>query len=291
MGHSFSNLHQAKCLCHASYWTAVSLTLEPRLSSKWIANISLFGSIISLPIPKSSFVLSSSTGDTTTLYHPTPPPLSTIIENILPSSGNMKVNFSKGLQQSTTTHGQTQTQAYGPGQGGLVQHCTALALAKCLLKYRAVLHQFRDIAGALEENANDETGREGQWSRRARELRKELRKRVPDFQVIIAFAQQKAVNRTKAALLAESANRLLWLYHCCLPEVVAEARFDVGKLLMTLADPTSTTDSSEENGEDKGETTAPRKLHAVSQLHVYRLLESSDQFVWSGKPRMLSSLL
>ncbi|KAG6897168.1 hypothetical protein C0992_003674 [Termitomyces sp. T32_za158] len=207
----------------AGYWSGAALTLEPRLSSKWIANISFFGSVLSQPVPAWSFHLPG-----TALYQPTPPPLSIIIESILPSV-NTKVHFTRGLQSAS----------------GLVQHCTALALAKCLAKYEEVIKAFLEVEAALEENET-----EGQWCRRRRDIEREARRRVPDFQVIVAFSQQKfeeapatakttigapppgpTPNPTRTALLSESAHRLLWMYQRCLPMVVAEARFDVGKLL------------------------------------------------------------
>ncbi|KAF5371492.1 hypothetical protein D9615_009605 [Tricholomella constricta] len=249
----------------SGYWAGAALTLEPRLSSKWIANIAFFGSVISIPVPTSSFHLPSTT-TTTTLYNPTPPPLSTILENIFPSSVNTKAHFSKGLQSPS----------------GLVQHCTAIALAKCLAKYEEVLAVFRGIEGALGE---DEA--EGQWCKRRRDVEREARRRVPDFQVVVAFSQLKFAmgekaagekkplnNPTRAALLAESAQRLLWMYHCCLQGVVKEARFDVGKLLLGA--------EAEEKAE-KDDSDSATRLRVVRQLHVLRLLKDSDQFVWSGK--------
>ncbi|KAG5640903.1 hypothetical protein DXG03_006683 [Asterophora parasitica] len=246
----------------SGYWTAAALTLEPRLSSKWIANIAFFGSVLSLPVPTSSFYLPNSM-----LYSPTPPPLSSIIENILPSV-NTKAHFSKGLQSPS----------------GLVQHCAAIALAKCLAKYEQTISVFRTIEHTLEENEAD-----GQWCKRRRDIEREARRRVPEFQVIVAFSQQKfdAVptapgapttppNPTRGALLAESAQRLLWMYQRCLPLVVAEARFDVGKLLQAFSTEVETAKSPESSDSAK-------RLHVVKQLHVLRLLKDSDQFGWSGK--------
>ncbi|KAF8073491.1 ribosome 60S biogenesis N-terminal-domain-containing protein [Lyophyllum atratum] len=249
----------------SGYWAAAALTLEPRLSSKWIANIAFFGSVISLHVPSSFFYLPN-----TTLYRPAPPPLSNIIENIVPSV-NTKAHLSKGLQSPS----------------GLVQHCTAVALAKCLAKYEAFLAVFRHIETALQENEGD-----GQWSKTRRDVEREVRRRVPDFQVVVAFSQQKfndpptappgahapQPNPIRAALLAESADRLLWMYQRCLPLVVAEARFDVGKLLQNFSAETQAVKTQDASASDA----APR-LHAVRQLHVLRLLKDSDQFGWSGK--------
>ena len=188
-----------------------------------------------------------------------------MIENILPSV-NTKNNLSKGLQSPSA----------------LVQHCTALALSRCLAKYGSVLEHFHRIAGALEEDEE-----EGQWYKRCRELEREVRRRVPEFQVVVAFSQQKPrsalhaqVNETKVALLSESAQRLLWLYHKCLPSLVAEARFDVGKLLQTFSQ-----DSGVEPGAGHEEDLpdAASRLYRVQKLHVLRLLKNSDQFNWTGK--------
>ncbi|KAG0699762.1 hypothetical protein DFH29DRAFT_990668 [Suillus ampliporus] len=231
----------------AGYWPAVGLTLEPRLSSKWIANIAFFGLVISQPVPVSSFLIPGNS-----IYQPDPPPLSIILENILPSVST-KAHFSKGLQ--ATSH--------------LVQHCTALALARCLTKLSCVFRALQDVESALEE---DETG---QWTRRHREVEREARRRVPEFQVVVAFSQMKMDGaEVKLALLGESAQRLLWLYHLCFPQMVAEARFDVGKLLQGLVD--ASQDVVREAGNVWG-------LHGLKQLHVLRLLQESDQFTWSGK--------
>ncbi|OCH95273.1 hypothetical protein OBBRIDRAFT_767994 [Obba rivulosa] len=258
----------------ASYWSAAALTLEPRLSLKWIANIAFFGSVISLPVPQSSFLLSES-GEQP-LYRPTPPPLYNVLENILPSV-NMRNNLTRGLQSSSA----------------MVQHCTALALTKCLHKYEDVVQAFTAVEHALEEDE------EGQWRKRRLETEKEVRKRVPDFQVIVGFAQkwinldisakessagddapssaqrQVLPNPTKRAMLAESAYRLLWLYHRCMPVLAAETRFDAGKLVHRL-----------QHDHENTEGTIPlatASFDRLRQLHLLRLLRESDQFVWSAR--------
>lgn len=212
-----------------------------------------------MPIPISSFYLNQ-------LYNSTPPPLSAVLDNIVPS-GNSKNNLSKGLQSSS----------------GLVQHCTALTLIKSLCKLEAVLEKFREVAGVLEEDEE-----EGQWLKRCRDLEKEIRKRIPEFMVIVAFEHQTQqalqtqeasnslqTNMTRNALLAESAKRLLWLYQRCLPALVAEARFDVGKLLNAFA--------AAEDDDNENRCSAVEKLHRAQQLHILRLLTDSNQFVWNAK--------
>jgi len=245
------------------YWSSASLTLEPRLSSKWIANIAFFGNVISLPVPEASFFLQGSP-----LYLPTPPPLHAFLENIFPSV-NTKAHFSRGILSASP----------------LVQHCTALALAKSLFKYSEVLKVMHRIENELEESESN-----GQWKRRRNELELEARRRVPDFQVVIAFSQKAGDDvqpvsedeitkagppeKVHVAMLAESSTRLLWLYHLCFPSLVAESRFDVGKLLQNSFDNDVRTNSIARRNSG---------LDTLRQLHVLRLLKESDQFLWSSK--------
>ncbi len=262
-GYVASLYYGPHCLMELSYWSAASLTLEPRLSSKWIANIAFFGNVISLPVPEASFLLSGSP-----LYLPSPPPLSAFLENVFPSV-NTKAHFSRGIMSTSP----------------LVQHCTAIALAKCLSKYSEILKVMHKIEAELEEGESN-----GQWRKRRNELELEARRRVPDFQVVIAFSQkaseevQTAREHTDAtttppgkvrmAMLAESSTRLLWLYHLCFPSLIAEVRYDVGKLLQNSFDDKVGTDNI--TGPTSG-------LDTLRRLHVLRLLRESNQFLGFGK--------
>lgn len=216
-----------------------------------------------------------------------PPPLNSIIENIIPFTFS-KEHLSKGLLSFKEP---------------LVVHCTALALAKMLIKYEAVCNTFKSIEIALEESVES-----GQWYKRRLELEKQLRRRMPEFQVIVAMSQKFAVTNThgynlpadssvdadstamdvdaapgidiQRSMLNETALRVMWLYHKLLPSLVAETRFDAGKLLNALPI------SSPSNGD--GSQAAG--LDALGQLHVLRLLQESSQFAWTakhGKPNFL----
>lgn len=199
-------------------------------------------------------------------YRATPPLLQTMIDNILPAIYS-KASISKGLQ---------------PTSGRLVQHCTALVLIKCLQKFETVRQALSRARDALEEDAEN-----GQWAKRQRELEGEMRKRVPEFQVIVALSQQKHTLTTTEpdtsntlkqwALISEAALRLMWLYHQSLPPLVAEARFEAGKLLSAI---TTTNDDSSDSFDQDG---APRALSVLSQYHVLRLLKESESFAWPTK--------
>ncbi|EIN04336.1 hypothetical protein PUNSTDRAFT_146557, partial [Punctularia strigosozonata HHB-11173 SS5] len=296
----------------AGYWSAANLTLEPRLSTKWLANIAFFGSVLSLPVPKDCFMLDNhsqytTASETESAFKPIPPPLYCILQSLLPSTPNLNTKnvFTKGLQSASA----------------LVQHCTALALAKCLIKYHALMAELDRVESVLGEGEGSSVTRDdkayevpsGQWSRRRQEVEREVRKRVPEFQVIVAFAQKadrevphvpaqesaagvapatshepKSASSARAGLLGESALRLLWLYHVCLPSLVAEGRFDVGKLLTTVP---------ADHGREVGEEECPsyeQGLSALRRLHALRLLRESEQFSWqsrSGTHTGLSILL
>jgi nucleolar pre-ribosomal-associated protein 1 len=243
----------------AGFWSGAGLTMEPRLSSRWLANVALFGAIVSLPIPTGSFLLPGGTSQ----YHLSPPPLLTLLENILPSVG-VKVHLSKGLQSVSA----------------MVQHASALALIKCLDKLNDVIRAFKAVESAVEE-----TEENGRWSARRRELELEARRRLPDFQVILAFVQQyqkTGGNRAKLAMLSEAGQRLLWLYHILLPGLVAENRFDPGKLLQQFSEEIeSNTTETEEEGSRKG-------LETLRRLHALQLLGEVDQVVLSGKSGLSS---
>jgi nucleolar pre-ribosomal-associated protein 1 len=182
------------------------------------------------------------------------------------------VHLTKGLQSTSP----------------LVRHCTALALAKCLDKLGRVVRAFRDVATGLEEDEHD-----GQWSARCRDVEREVGRRAPDFQVIIAFAHQKATNlapstvapstlpsASQDTLLDEVAHRLLSLYHAYLPSLVAEARYDAGKSLQKFAHSTIL-----RNEENSGKLNMSG-LHTLRRLHVLAILRETDQFSLGSKAGM-----
>ena len=197
---------------------------------------------------------------------PSPPPFRTIVDNILPPSLT-KLYLTKGLQNPSP----------------LVQHLMALTLIKSLTKFREVAQVMETISTALEEDIET-----GQWSNRLKAVRQEIWRRIPDYRGIVNFSQQsqstagpplpakggekgKTVERNSdtADLLGDSALRLMWLYSSCLPDSVAEVRFDLGKLLATFED----ADSDMRGG-----------FKRLRLLHVLRLLKTDPEFLVSNKP-------
>jgi nucleolar pre-ribosomal-associated protein 1 len=256
------------------------MATEPRLSSKWLINIAWLNSIISLPVPTESFLLKLDSMRKE--YQPYPPPLQVCLDNIVPPVWP-KTFITKGLQ----------------GTSPLVQRSTALCLAQVLEKYDAVLQAFREAESALEEDEES-----GQWKLRRKDIEREIRKRIPNFEVIIAFSQQKSTSlqwgadlsaetseRTfRSAMISESALRLMWAYHHFLPDVPSEARYDVGKLLLNDAVQRLSRSASNTSPKIAKEIAL---FDSLSVLHILRLLQHSDQIVWTstlGKQRSFLEL-
>ncbi|KAF6749443.1 hypothetical protein DFP72DRAFT_1173580 [Ephemerocybe angulata] len=299
----------------------------------WIANLSFFVSVVGASGNIESvggFRMDSTAGSGEVVYRPTPPPLTTIVNNVAPGGGvtrlNMRNVFNKGLQFVASGKG-TGTSGSGAG-GNLVQHTTALGLIRCLDKLRKVREAMEGVLRALGEGeglsaeyTEEEAGgagfggvKEGLWAKRAKEVVKEIRRRVPEFQVVEG-------EQIKRALMAECAMRLLWMYQEALPEVVDEARFDVGKVLIGFdvagLRPAEIEDDSqgEEKGEedeereeaemddkedsDDGEDQAkeegdqvkatepatlstPARLHRLTQLHILRFIRASPAFSFTA---------
>ena len=253
--------------------------------------MAFLGTVVSLPVPTSCFSSldpSSSLSSATELaYNPSPPSLSSLLENTLPSVLS-KESLAKALHNNSVP---------------LVKHCVCLTISKCLNKFEEVRQSFQHVERILEEDAEF-----GQWSRRRIEYEKEMKRRVPNFHAIVQLSfhvsganaestassggsmSQKSgnsripnsessnpPNRVLDALLNEIALRLMWQYHRSLPSLAMETRFNPGQLVRSL-----TVDHEKDQSTDGG-TTDTTGLSLVGSLHVLRLLQESDQFSWSGK--------
>jgi nucleolar pre-ribosomal-associated protein 1 len=81
-------------------------------------------------------------------------------------------------------------------------------------------------------------------------------------------------------MLVECASQLMWL---SLPEMPAEARYDAGKLLLSGSGRRLVDFLSQSMTPAPETTEAPHDIagfDALIQLHVLRLLQHSDQFIW-----------
>lgn len=278
------------------YWPHSGLSVDPKLSAKWIATISFVGKIVSLPMPnKRTFYIQlqlQSTAESAegivdeVIPKSQPPPLTNMIESIFPSP-LLKAHLSKGLLDSI----------------GLIQHLSALTLIRSLQKFATVQNFFQRVI----TDAGDDLGISDPWNQRLRELNWEARKRVPEVAVIIAFAQRAA--QAHHSLLTESALHLFGLFYATLPSLVGEIKFDVGRLLVgsssakAEARARKAAKEGSVNNEDDDDEVASigtvgtagmgggfgqsrgdlDQFDALSQIHVLNLLGAATTWDWSHK--------
>ncbi|KAF9415620.1 hypothetical protein BGZ94_010452 [Podila epigama] len=249
------------------FWQKASIQLEPRLSARWLANMTLLHKITEIPVPN---LYLQHTG----LFASHPPPVSTMIENILPTPANRTI-LSKGLQHSSM----------------LVRYFTIIELAAAFQKTEAVIavmqSAIRSLANDVEDlpNANDTLDAEEsltgpttsqsdppalQWSNAITLLLAELRRRVPDIQIVISLhngiqsqslADKEEEELVRLNLFNNGVLRLIKYYQQFLPEAVSESKFDIGKLIPT--------DFS--------------SVQAGTLIHLLELLLELNDFRWSNK--------
>lgn len=285
------------------YWAHSGLALDPKLSARWMATMGYIGRIISLPPPSVDKFRQPAPRESDAFmpFRVAPPSVSTMIESILPAPLN-KNHLTKGLQHSD----------------GMVRHMTAVTLARALQKLEVV----QDLLQSIEKEvvAQPSGSKENDWSRARRDLELEARQRVPEVVVVIGFAQKAAQLApvepetdeekslaAKSALLTEAALRLFGLYYRTMPSISNEAKFDVGRLLVSsssakaekkerqalktgsVADDTGsiasfgtagTAGMGGGFGQSRGQV---QGFEALSQVHVLELLREVKDWPWSNK--------
>ncbi|KAG0049349.1 hypothetical protein BGZ83_005861 [Gryganskiella cystojenkinii] len=247
------------------FWQRANVQMEPRLSARWLANMTLLHKITEIPVPN---LYLQHTG----LFASHPPPVSTIIENIIPSTANRSI-LSRGLQHSSM----------------LVRYITIVELAAAFQKTEQVIavmqSAVRTLANDEEESisANDTMDLEGsgvqtkqsdppaqQWATAISLLLAELRRRVPDIGIIISLhngIQSLSVTevsdeeRIRLNLFNNGILRLIKYYQKFLPQAVSESKFDIGKLIPS--------DFS--------------TVQAGTLIHLLELLLELNDFRWSNK--------
>jgi nucleolar pre-ribosomal-associated protein 1 len=294
------------------YLNAVSYSLEPRLSLRWIQNIAFAMKVFAIPHPpflstssilssnNSSFATSSSSSTMPTLL---PTDVTFLADHILPPLLS-RSHLSHGLQHSSK----------------LVKYQTTLALTVAFQKMEVIL---RDGATALklrkdlfvvpslseeEESGDEDQGSSSSsssvkeqvvfeensqitssWLTFIESLKDSIRKRVPDLQTVIAQctqllttlsplkkaggkAQETSEDQVQVKLMAEASLRLFHFYQKYLPEVVAESQFDFGKLLA---------------GRELSSLPSPIQYQIVQLL----LFANDVQFKWMAHGSHLENLL
>lgn len=309
--------------------SCAGLSVDPRPSSRWLCNVAFFGRVVGLDLPsfrnaKVEHLESSDTSDPSAsipqahrLYASEPPPMSTILANILPGPLH-RFLFAQGLNSSDR----------------LVRYSTCALLCRCLDR----MVRFRDVClNASTELDEDENG---PWRRRMEILEMEARRRIPDISIVIQILQiatsrssaNEAANGTEGddnadneserdasandnLLSTEVSLRLLSLYYQAVPSSAFDVKFNAGKLLtnafvqsspapgaaqfangdveMANGNHAADTDASEEGrsdkdgSEDEEEDAGEIRLEALCQVHTLRILSHSalaSSLDWTAKP-------
>ncbi|WWD09124.1 hypothetical protein V865_007246 [Kwoniella europaea PYCC6329] len=288
----------------AGYWAHSALAVDPRLNARWVGTMAYIGRVISLPTPSLNTFrqpVSAGADPSTAPFRSHPPATSVIIESILPAPLT-KIHIMKGLQHTD----------------GLVQHVTAITLARGLQKLSVVQELFSQIEKMIEDEPS--TSGENAWRRGRRELEMEARKRIPELSVIIAFAQKAATMAppepeteaelalaSKSAMLTEIALRIFGLCNKTMPSMASEVKFDVGRLLVSASSASAERRARREAREgsvisDSGSVASVGTMgtagmgggfgqargdvegfEALSQLHVLQLLGEVRDWNWMNK--------
>ncbi|KAI9288533.1 ribosome 60S biogenesis N-terminal-domain-containing protein [Umbelopsis sp. AD052] len=245
------------------YWQSSSLTFEPRLSSNWLANMAILQKVLSCPPP--SLLLGK------LQFYPTTAPSHLVIaDNILPTCIS-RTALSKGLQHSS----------------GLVRYMTILTLTASMKKLSLVTSDIQkvieafdiDESSALPNQHTEKMQKERNvaahnWKNCLRKVQDELCRRLPGVQLLATLyssaitpakpeSQETGVDTAEEkGFMQDSILRLIVLCQKCLPEVMAEAKFDFSNFM-------------------------PSNLSAVkpmAQVHLLELLMTLNDFRWSNKP-------
>ncbi|KAF9918456.1 hypothetical protein BX616_008676 [Lobosporangium transversale] len=253
------------------FWQKSNLQLEPRLSARWLANMTLLHKITEIPVPNLYL-------QHTALFASHPPPLSIIIENILPTTANRTI-LSKGLQHTSM----------------LVRYFTMVQLAATFQKMEQVIAVMESAVKALSSDAGETLTSNGlidrndtsmnikpsekpaqQWAGAITLLVAELRRRVPDIQIIISLhngiqsislSDADEEEKTRHNLFNNGILRLIKYYQQFLPQAVNESKFDIGKVIPS--------DFS--------------TMKAGTLIHLIELLLTLYDFRWSNKAQDGSS--
>ncbi|KAJ3798099.1 ribosome 60S biogenesis N-terminal-domain-containing protein [Lentinula aff. detonsa] len=289
--------------------------LDAKVNARWMIGMAWYGRVVALPVPDDTLYMSA-TGNANAARTPrlNPPPVRNVVESIIPSftGGGTKSLLTKALGTGSGTENRATGDATDQNTGfglGLVQHTTALTLCRCLRKLTEVQTSFLRAAravGELEEdeemsysNAGGSAHATGPWTRRLTEVNREVRARLPDIQVVLAFLKRIEVaasqveslstspstgtaNSTALALLSESAHRLIWLYHACFISAstlsTAEeglGRFDVGGLMANVSMFATEKDMPLQDNAAAGDISG---LNMLKDVHILKTLSLSKEF-------------
>ncbi|KAI7856237.1 ribosome 60S biogenesis N-terminal-domain-containing protein [Circinella umbellata] len=238
------------------YWQGISFSLEPRLSSKWLANLALLQRIVRLPVPSLYY-------GNTNLYPASPPSTNVIIDSILPNVFGRAVS-TRGLKNASP----------------LVSYATILFLSAAFLKYADVLKALEKAVSTMDEDNDSESTKK--WKECIAHIREGFTRRLPDLLTIVTVyqpASSHSANNNKIGqeqqeetedgdnlalqhqMLHDASLRLISYYQKYLPETFMESTVDPGKFIPSDI----------------------LSMRPESLVHLLQLLLNVSDFKWTGK--------
>ncbi|RIB18938.1 ribosome 60S biogenesis N-terminal-domain-containing protein [Gigaspora rosea] len=239
------------------FWQYTNISFEPYLSYKWIANMTLFHKIIALPVP-SLYV------PDTNVYPEVPPEVTLVMDNILPRM------FDRSALNKCLNH-----------QSQLVKYKTIITLCVMFQKLGKVKQAFDEAARCLDVLSNESSNEKkssNRWLQTTDSIFEEIKRRVPDIQVLLRIYHQTLTceqklsadlisdevteEYTRNSMMHEMVLRLIKYYHQFLPEAVMESKFDIGKFIPANLE----------------------EIQPTMQLHILELLLLVSDFNLANKP-------
>ncbi|KAI9269065.1 ribosome 60S biogenesis N-terminal-domain-containing protein [Phascolomyces articulosus] len=227
------------------YWQGISFSVEPRLSSKWLANLALLQRIVRLPVPSLYY------GDTN-LYPASPPATNVILDSILPNVFGRAVS-TRGLKNASP----------------LVSYATTLFLSAVFLKYADVLKALEKAISTMNDGESSK-----KWNDCIVYIREGFTRRLPDLLTIVTVYQPAGSSENdmqeddsndniaiQHQMLHDASLRLLSYYQKYLPETFMESTVDPGKFIPTDI----------------------LSMRPESLVHLLQLLLSVSDFKWTAK--------
>ena len=206
----------------------ISLSYEPRFSTKWFENISFLSKIISLPPPPFQPLFDSFHG-----LHLISSNSQSSKVDILPTNTDILVNniFPSVLSRSILTQG--------------LQHDNKTVKYQTLTITIIIIEKLNQTINKLREEIKFSSKQKKKWKEYIDHILQDLKKLLPDIQVIIGLHQQISTDfiekkptddniddsDVSIELLYEKTLCLLKFYHLCFPGILSGANFDILKLI------------------------------------------------------------
>ncbi|KAJ3124397.1 hypothetical protein HK098_001168 [Nowakowskiella sp. JEL0407] len=261
-----------------SFWTTVSsMSYDPRPSPKWLQNMALAAKIIALPVPSPLMGAACASSSPYAEPFPTcpPPPIKIVADNIIPSPLT-RLFLGKALQHTDA----------------LVKYTAISVMSFSFCKLSKIKQIFSLSISAFVDEEN-QSSLKRLWVRANDELLEEIRRRVPDLQIVVALVQSLAkATETKedkvnsdsdvnTSTLYAGALKLARWYQFLFPEMLIEAKFDVGKFLVKdfLVNVEKSLTKSNEAGVNG--TSLEEQLDV--EINVLQLLQEATGLKWWNK--------